>query len=523
MTSRATSTGAAVDIFAEWRNLLRPLMSSTPEPLPDSLGRIASTSDAILHSPHSLIAVLNENEALQFFDSADADAAAGSALRAFAGKERVLATVLGRGEAVRAPGRDGRHADLLEGQSVLGPVLAVPITYEGRIVGGLYIGRPPGGRPFGSGDEAIAELVAGAAAAVLRRTRLTQDFRWQKRWLAESTQLTRTVLAGEHAQPLRLLVQRIQEMTMADTVAIVRGRSDQSYEVVEAMGPIASYLDGRRVDVRAARLMPLAGQALAQHALALFPRANGQPFTPAEIDAATMLAEQLSVALDLAKGRADRERLTLLDERDRIARDLHDHVIQRLFAIGLTVQSVATQLDGEVADRLLSGVDDLDETIEQIRSTIYRLRGPVLPAPRSVAARVADLVVEMEPVLGFPADLEIRGPVEFGIDDEVSDDCIAVLREGLTNVARHAEATKVRVALSVESSTLTLEVTDNGRGIGPAQRRSGLANLRARAEGREGTMLLAPGDGGGTRLSWAIPLGAGPGARQETVASADAG
>lgn len=521
MTSRATPAGAPADIFAEWRNVLQPLMSSTPEPLPESLGRIASTSDAILQSPHSLIAVLNEDDALEFFSSADADPAAGSVLRDFADNERVVAGVLGRGEVVRAAGRDGRDADLLAGQSVLGSVLAVPIVYEGRIVGGLYVARSPGGRPFGSGDEAIAEWLAGAAAAVLRRTRVIQDFRWQQRWLAESTQLTRTVLAGEHARPLRLLVQGIREMTAADAVAVVRQRPDRSHEVVEGIGPIESYLDGRRVDVRSARLMPLAGPVLEQHQLALFPRATGRPFTRAELEAATMLAEQLSVALDLAKGRADRERLTLLDERDRIARDLHDHVIQRLFAIGLTVQSVANQLDGAVAEHLLSGVDDLDETIEQIRSTIYRLRGPVLPAPRSVAAKVADLVVEMEPVLGFAADLQIHGPVEFGVDDEVSDDCIAVLREALTNVARHAQASRVQVSLSVESSTLTLEVTDNGRGIGTAQRRSGLANLRARAEGRQGGMILEPGDRGGTRLSWTIPLGGE--ARHGTVASSEGG
>ncbi|MFN2561479.1 MAG: GAF domain-containing sensor histidine kinase [Jatrophihabitans sp.] len=519
MTSRVTPAGAAVDIFAEWRNLLRPLMSSTPEPLPESLGRIASTSDAILQSPYSLIAVLNDNDALDFFSSDGADAAAGSALGDFAVNERVLAAVLGRGDVVRAPGRDGRDADLLAGQSVLGSVLAVPIVYEGRIVGGLFVGRPPEGRSFGSGEESIAELVAGAAAAILRRTRLTQDFGWQKKWLAESTHLTRAVLAGEHQQPLRLLVQRIREMTAAEVVAVVRRCPDDSHEVVEALGPVESYLDGRRVDVRTARLMSLAGQALEQHLLALFPRPTGRPFTRAEIEAATMLAEQLSVALDLAKGRADRERLKLLDDRDRIARDLHDHVIQRLFAIGLTVQSVASQLDGEVADHLLSGVDDLDETIEQIRSTIYRLRGPVLPAPRSVAAKVSDLVVEMEPVLGFAADLEVRGPVEFGIDDEVSDDCIAVLREALTNVARHAHASKVQVTLAVESSTLTLEVTDNGRGIGTGRRRSGLANLRARAEGRQGSMTLEPGDGGGTRLSWTIPLG-GPGSEAPHLTAA---
>ena len=353
------------------------------------------------------------------------------------------------------------------------------------------------------------------------------DFRWQQHWLSEAAELTRSVLGGESGDPLRLLVERVQDMTEAEVVAVVGRGADRRYQVIESVGPVERYADNGGVDVESALLVPLPGPSLDSGALALFPRTTGRPFTPAETEAAATLAEQVSVALDLAQTRSDRERLALLDERDRIARDLHDHVIQRLFAIGLTVQSIAGQLAGDAAERLLSGVDALDETIEQIRSTIYRLRGPVVPAPKSISTKLGELVQVMEPVLGFPAQFEIHGPVEFGVDDEVGDDCVAVLREALTNVARHAEATRVRVFLSVDSSCLTLEVSDDGVGVGESARRSGLANLRARAEARQGTMTLAPGDGRGTRLTWSIPIGAPAGlppvTRQDAAASSTGG
>ncbi len=266
------------------------------------------------------------------------------------------------------------------------------------------------------------------------------DFRWQQDWLSEVAELTRSVLGGESGDPLRLLVERVQDMTDAEVVAVVGRDAERRCQVIESVGPVERYADDDGgVDVESAVLVELAGPSLASGALALFPRTSGRPFTPAETEAAATLAEQVSVALDLAQSRSDRERLALLDERDRIARDLHDHVIQRLFAIGLTVQSIAAQLAGDAAERLLSGVDALDETIEQIRSTIYRLRGPVVPAPKSISTKMGELVQAMEPVLGFPAQFEIHGPVEFGVDDEVGDDCVAVLREALTNVARHAE------------------------------------------------------------------------------------
>jgi signal transduction histidine kinase len=115
----------------------------------------------------------------------------------------------------------------------------------------------------------------------------------------------------------------------------------------------------------------------------------------------------------------------------------------------------------------------------------------------------------MTPVLGFRAELEVCGPVDFGVDDDLNDDCIAVLREALTNAAKHAHATRVAVTITVSADTLTLEVTDDGGGIGGVTRRSGLANLRTRAERRRGRLIVASGPSRGTRLSWTVPIGGG--------------
>jgi signal transduction histidine kinase len=190
---------------------------------------------------------------------------------------------------------------------------------------------------------------------------------------------------------------------------------------------------------------------------------------------------------------------------------LHDHVIQRLFAIGLTLQSAATQAELRSTNRLQDSVAGIDETISQIRATIYRLTGPLTSAENSIRTRAARLVEDMTVVLGFRAELDVRGPVDFGVEDDVTDDCIAVLREALTNVGKHASASRVDVAISASTSELTLEVTDDGCGIGAVSRRSGLANLRTRAERRHGRLIVASGTSRGTRLTWSVPIGAGSG------------
>jgi signal transduction histidine kinase len=458
-------------------------------------------------------------------------------------RDGVLAEIMS-GRHIRLhhdPGTDTAPLELAEMRSIF----AQPITIAGAVIGGLYLCDRAGGEPFNDADEEIAGVVATVAAAIVRRTRLRQAAEQRLQWLTESAALTRALLSGEHDNLLRLVVERVRDSAQCDLVAVLAEQADgRSHEVIQAAGPRAAALAGRVVSAgvgaaargvpdpaprlvselssggrqtelgdlvgaESAILAPLTGGGVEHGLLAMYRRAERPAFTEAEAAAATMFAAQMSLALELAEQRAIRERGALLDERGRIARDLHDHVIQRLFAIGLTMQSAAAQVGTQASAGLIECVEGIDEAITQIRSTIYRLTGPLVSAENSIRTRAARLVEDMTPVLGFRPDLEIQGPVDFGVEADLTDDCIAVLREALTNAAKHAHASRVTVSISVNSTELTLEVTDDGRGIGAVARRSGLANLRTRAERRSGRLIVASGPARGTRLTWTVPLGNG--------------
>ena len=221
---------------------------------------------------------------------------------------------------------------------------------------------------------------------------------------------------------------------------------------------------------------------------------------------ATGFANQASVALELARARSEQQRAALLDERERIAADLHDHVIQRLFASGLSLQALAATLGpGRATERVLATVADLDATISQIRTAIFALQqAPQAPA-RGLRARVLDVVTEVTPALGFEPAVRFSGLLDT-LSTALTDDLLAVLREALTNTARHAHATAVDVELTATRDRVTLGVRDNGTGIADTTRRSGLANLRHRAE-LHGGDLTVDSSPDGTRLIWNVPVG----------------
>jgi len=229
-----------------------------------------------------------------------------------------------------------------------------------------------------------------------------------------------------------------------------------------------------------------------------------------------LVDDLVAVALELADARADQERMLLLEDRDRIARDLHDHVIQQLFAAGLTTQSVAAGLaDTAAAGRLNRVVAGIDDTIRQIRTTIFELRGPLGPQTGTIRVRLLDVVDELTTLLGFAPEVEFSGPVDSLVPDALVDDLVAVAREALTNVARHAHARRALVALTVDDGRIALQIADDGDGIGigTTKRRSGLANLAQRATRHGGRLEIEPATdtpnptrSEGTRLTWTIPL-----------------
>jgi two-component system sensor histidine kinase DevS len=196
--------------------------------------------------------------------------------------------------------------------------------------------------------------------------------------------------------------------------------------------------------------------------------------------------------------------VALAEDRQRIARDLHDTVIQRLFGAGLHLQATLATTDERTRSRLETTINDLDETINELRTAIFSLQGPSSAAPGGVRGRLLDVVRESRSALGFEPQLQFDGPIET-IDDTIVDHLTPTLREALANIARHAGAHRVRVGITA-TDTVTLTVTDDGTGLPePRSNGRGLTNLADRATALGGTFTVTPAPGGGTLLRWQVP------------------
>jgi signal transduction histidine kinase len=365
-----------------------------------------------------------------------------------------------------------------------------------------------------------------------------------------SAAVTREALADESGtdeRPLRLVAQRSLEIADADVVVLLRQgqRADDPDGLVidVAVGAHADRLWGRRLPIagtlagsvfssgkaeRVAQLqhragladllsgevevgpmlaVPLHGSGRVHGVLCIARMLGRAAFTVEDLDMACGFANHAALAIELANARAEQQRLALLDDRERIAADLHDHVIQRLFAAGLSLQAMAAPLGrGPMADRLMAVIQSLDDTIRQIRSSIFQLQQEPGAVGTGVRARMLAVIADVTPALGFEPGVRFSGVLEGVLADDLVEELLAVLREALTNVARHAGAHAVESSVAASAGRLTVEVTDDGHGMGTTTRSSGLTNLRRRAEERGGTFAVEPRLPSGTRLTWTVPL-----------------
>jgi signal transduction histidine kinase len=424
--------------------------------------------------------------------------------------------------------------------------LGVPIRVRDEVFGNLYLTEKRGGQVFDAEDESVVGTLAVAAGVAVENARLYEETRARQRWLEANAEIVAELLSGAgQRRVLEQIVAHARRILRADLgVLALVGEDGTDLRVVIAEGPDAEAHRGLVLprdgsftgaavragttvisldigaDPRAAAgpdrwsglgpavAVPLGTGDEARGALLLARAGRLDGFTAAETEPLLAFAGQAALALELAERRRSAEQLALLEDRDRIARDLHDLAIQRLFATGMTLQSTIRFVDHpQAAERLLRAVDDLDETIKIIRSTIFGLRtGTAGPAVRGLRARLARTVEEAVPALGFTPSLRMEGLIDTDVPAAVGDDAVAVLGEALSNVARHAKAGACRVAVVVDGGTLTLTVADDGVGVAPGGRRSGLRNLAERAAGRGGALTLDVPDGGGTRLVWRVPL-----------------
>ncbi|UQA97002.1 GAF domain-containing protein [Streptomyces halobius] len=457
------------------------------------------------------------------------------------------------GELIRHP-RPLRLPELSEHPSSYGfpphhppmhSFLGVPIRVRDEVFGNLYLTEKRGGGEFDAEDETVLSTLAVAAGVAIENARLYEEARYRQLWLEANGEIVAGLLPGaDEMQVLDMIVNHALRILAADLGVLALPDEGDTVRVALASGVdagahrglvlphegsfIGAALDARKplisLDVeneprftagpRWAGLGPavavpmITGERV--RGVLLLARLQGRdPFTEPETAPLLTFAGQAALAMELAEQRRTAEQLALLEDRDRIARDLHDLAIQRLFATGMTLQSAVRFVDHpEASERLLRAVDDLDETIKIIRSTIFGLRArETSRAAHGLRVRTVTAVEQAARPLGFTPSLHMEGLIDTDVPAEIAEHVLAVLAEGLSNAARHAHATAVDISLVARGGTLRLSVTDNGVGM-PTDggRRSGLANLAKRAESVGGEMTIEAPAKGGTRLVWCVPL-----------------
>jgi signal transduction histidine kinase len=431
-----------------------------------------------------------------------------------------------------------------DGHPPMRTFLGVPIRIRDQVYGNLYVADKDGEAVFDEDDEALLVALAAAAGVAVDNARLYAEARRQQRWQEAIGQVTHQLLSGVPAsEVLSMVTQQAMEMTGADLAALAVPTPDRQQLVythaagehaAKAQGlvmPTGGALSGQvmatgepvtvedfSIDSRVspvareqmhlgpAVLLPLGAPGEVRGVLTVGRAPGALPFPAQALEMVSTFAAQAGIALELAEHRRDVERLAVFQDRDRIARDLHDLVIQRLYATGMSLQGAVPLIERpEASDRVSSAVDALDETIREIRSAIFSLQSSNDAKRQGMRGRILEVVDEMSILLGFPPSLRLVGPLDEEVPAEAGEHLVGALREALSNAARHADASKVEVVVEC-GSQLTLRVRDNGRGLRDSTRRSGLANLAERAEYLGGTLTVGPADGGGTDLRWQVPL-----------------
>jgi PAS domain S-box-containing protein len=383
--------------------------------------------------------------------------------------------------------------------------------------------------------------------AELELRRLLTESQRRERWLTAISEVRLTLFSGaELSQWLELITRRVEELIDADgvlvalphetdpellTVAATRGhtvlevgatvpverslsgrafRSGQSVMTSDLRADSASAPEARRdVPIGAIVIAPMVSSAGPTGVLLVTRLPGRSSFEAEDIRLVESFAQQAGIGLELARAQFERSQFALVADRERIARDLHDHVIQRLFAVGMSLQAAANSIgDPRVLERIEESVEELDATIRDVRSTIFSLEIQATEhVETSARSRILDVASMASQALGFQPRLQFDGAIDTRLPEDLVPDVLAVIREALSNTARHAQATTVQVHVTAGEHDLLVEVTDDGRGASDRTRSSGLANLQARAEGRGGSMEIGAGRRGkGTRMLWQVPL-----------------
>jgi signal transduction histidine kinase len=421
--------------------------------------------------------------------------------------------------------------------------LGVPVRVRDEVFGNLYLTNQRRGE-FSDEDVELTTALAAAAGVAIDNARRFAEARMREAWAAASAQVVSALLTASDTEgTAALLADELSTRGGADRIAVLVADPDDpdSLRVVEARGTEASDIAGTAVPFertlgaialeggetratpgghvegladalaleRDGHIGPVLFVALrksgAPRAIIAAARHPGMPhYTPAEMRIAEDFADRVSLARELATAREAQQRSVLLEDRARIARDLHDHVVQQLYGAGLDLQAVASASADPANARIESAVSAIDDAIAQVRTIVFALTPRADGAP-TLRHRVLDLAASASSRLPHPVAVAFSGPIDLLSEGRLADELTATVRELLSNAVKHSGATTVHLTIAALDGHVTAEVADDGHGIEVTVRRSGLENLRVRAERLGGTFHLDTGPRG-TRARWSVPV-----------------
>ncbi|WP_396929636.1 GAF domain-containing protein [Mycolicibacterium sp.] len=432
-----------------------------------------------------------------------------------------------------------------DGHPPMRAFLGIPIQIREQVFGSLYVADDRAGHSFSESDEVTAQALASVAAVAIDNARLFEATRIAALWTSASREITAAILSdGQHFRPLQLIAERVCELTEAEqAIVLFPDDADQPADEVDtlvvsaAVGRYADEVLGQRIPVdgstsgsvfrsgeplitetfrkpiqaftdvgeRPAVVAPLCADGQSLGVLVVARNISAPRFGTEYLNLVGDFANHAAIALTIDRARHYAAELALLGDRERIAHDLHDQVIQRVFAVGLDLQGAIARIrEPELAQRLSRSVDELQAVITEIRSTIFDLHHPA-DSGEGLAARIHTVFDQLTSNRDVAATLNLTGPLSI-IAPELAAHTEAVVTEAVSNAVRHSGADKITVSIAV-GDDLSIVVTDDGSGI-PAdnKRNSGLRNLARRAESVGGVFRLSDVESGGTQLIWRAPL-----------------
>ncbi|HEY0454269.1 GAF domain-containing sensor histidine kinase [Actinophytocola sp.] len=423
--------------------------------------------------------------------------------------------------------------------------LGAPIRVRDEVFGNLYLTEKRGAGEFTSDDEVVLQGLAAAAGVAIENARLFEETRLRERWLEASREVNAHLLGGASSQDaLDLIASKTRELSKSDCALILLADPTGHVMVRAGAGDRGDELTGVRINAaepmvagvfrtRTSEIIPNlanvtpegwgvsggdfgpavavpfgAGNVVRGVLLAMRDKGSVQ-YVRSEVPLLASFADQAAFAMELAEKHRAQRQLDVLADRDRIAGDLHDHVIQRLFATGMSLQGTVRRIaDPQVRSRVTRAVEQLDETVREIRTSIFDLHTAGTDAAASLRRRMLDIVDDLAADAEVSPSVRISGPVDTVVDEDLAAHATAVLREAVSNAVRHSHAGTIVVTVEA-GADLVIDVVDDGVGFPPGVGRSGLLGIERRAAKFGGGLHMAPGPEGGTRLTWRVPLAQG--------------